>query len=132
MYDFHMAAACCSHGTVVMAPSAALRRWLTGSKRLAQLRCAACHIIAPTPEVGETPPFEVIGPKFGFNADATCICAGRATSQDEFWTDRTQCDMAAYIVTLPNDLLRCSLALYRQCVCERPLRLLTALQCRRD
>jgi hypothetical protein len=40
-------------------------------KRLAQLRCAPCHIVAPNQrnEVADAPPFEVIARKFAGNPD---------------------------------------------------------------
>ena len=39
-------------------------------KRLAQVRCAPCHIVAPNQrnEVADAPPFEVIARKFAGNA----------------------------------------------------------------
>jgi cytochrome c2 len=40
-------------------------------QRLAQLRCAACHIVPPSrrEELADAPPFEMIGRKFGFDFD---------------------------------------------------------------
>ena len=39
-------------------------------KRLAQTRCVGCHIVAQDgrKEVADSPPFETIGRKFGFNS----------------------------------------------------------------
>ena len=41
-------------------------------KRLAQLRCSPCHIVAPgqRQEVADSPPFESIARKHGFDASA--------------------------------------------------------------
>jgi mono/diheme cytochrome c family protein len=44
----------------------------SGGKRLAEMHCAPCHIITIEPRkpdvVAQSPPFDVIGRKYGFNA----------------------------------------------------------------
>jgi cytochrome c len=72
-------------------------------KRLAQLRCAACHIIGPGPgsEVAESPPFEVIGRKWGFNADTIVFALVGPHRRMNFGLTRPEADdVAAYIATL--------------------------------
>jgi hypothetical protein len=56
---------------VLFVSSSALGADPDAGRRLAQLECAACHIVAPNQreELADAPPFEVIGRKFGFNFD---------------------------------------------------------------
>src|SRR5579871_5314526 len=44
-------------------------------RRLAQLRCAACHIVdrSQRNEIADAPPFAVIGRKFSFNSDSLVV-----------------------------------------------------------
>jgi mono/diheme cytochrome c family protein len=72
-------------------------------QRLAQLRCAACHIVAPSPrdEIAEAPPFVMIGRKFGFNPDALVFALVGPHAKMNFGLTRPEADdVAAYIGTL--------------------------------
>jgi mono/diheme cytochrome c family protein len=74
-------------------------------KRLAEARCAGCHIVAPTQhrEVADSPPFETIGRKFGFNPEqiAAAIRAPHPRMNLTFQGSEAQ-DLAAYIASLAN------------------------------
>ncbi|HLK82448.1 MAG TPA: cytochrome c [Xanthobacteraceae bacterium] len=101
MDHFHKAAACCL--ALIGATSAAFGGDVERGKRLAQLRCAACHIIGPGPqnEVAESPPFEVIGRKWSFNADALVFALVGPHRKMNFGLTRPEADdVAAYIATL--------------------------------
>jgi hypothetical protein len=70
---------------------------------LAQLRCAACHIVAPSQrqEIADAPPFEVIARKYGANADMLVMNLMGPHAKMNFGLRVTEAeDMAAYIVTL--------------------------------
>jgi mono/diheme cytochrome c family protein len=72
-------------------------------KRLAQLRCAACHVVAPggSNEVADAPPFVAIGRKFDFNYDAIVVALMGPHSKMNFSVRRRDAeDVAAYIGTL--------------------------------
>jgi mono/diheme cytochrome c family protein len=72
-------------------------------RRLAQQRCAACHIVDQIPrnEVADAPPFPVIGRKFDFNADALVAAITSPHPKMNFRVrGRDADDIAAYIVTL--------------------------------
>jgi mono/diheme cytochrome c family protein len=72
-------------------------------QRLAQLRCAACHIVAPggRNEVADAPPFVAIGRKFDFNYDALVLALGGPHRKMNFTLRRRDSeDVAAYIGTL--------------------------------
>ena len=72
-------------------------------RRLAQLRCVACHIIdqGQHNEIAEAPPFEVIGRKFDFNSDALVAALMGPHAKMNFSLTRPDAeDIAAYIVTL--------------------------------
>src|SRR5215468_438589 len=59
-------------GLALMA-SAAFGADAESGKRLAQLRCAACHIVTPSPRndlVADAPPFLTIARKFGSDTEA--------------------------------------------------------------
>ena len=61
---------CCVAGLPIMA-SAALGADVEVGKRVAQQRCAACHVVGPNQrdEVAEAPPFDTIARKFGADSD---------------------------------------------------------------
>jgi mono/diheme cytochrome c family protein len=72
-------------------------------KRLAQLQCAPCHIVAPNQrqELAEAPPFEVIGRKFEFNFDMLVLGLMGPHAKMNFSLRRPEAvDIAAYIGTL--------------------------------
>ena len=72
-------------------------------RRLAQLRCAACHIVdrSQRDEIADAPPFAVIGRKFDFNSDALIVALRGPHAKMNFsLTGRDADDIAAYIVTL--------------------------------
>jgi len=72
-------------------------------KRLAQSRCSPCHIVAPNQreEIADAPPFEVIGRKFGFDADMLIINLMGPHAKMNFSLRRPDAeDIAAYIGTL--------------------------------
>jgi hypothetical protein len=72
-------------------------------RRLAQLRCSPCHIVAPNQrqEIADAPPFEVIGRKFEFNADLLSMNLMGPHAKMNFSLRRTDADdIAAYIGTL--------------------------------
>jgi mono/diheme cytochrome c family protein len=72
-------------------------------RRLAQLRCAACHIVAPNQrqELADAPPFEVIGRKFGFDTDMLILGLMGPHAKMNFSLTRPEAiDLAAYIRTL--------------------------------
>ena len=61
---------CCVAGVPMMA-SAALGADVEAGKRLAQQRCAVCHVVGPNQrdEVAAAPPFDVIAREFGPDSD---------------------------------------------------------------
>lgn len=74
-------------------------------KRLAQMHCAACHIVAPHTrnEVADSPPFEVIGRKYGFEAGVIAhVIAGPHPKMNFAPRPADAADIAAYIATLKH------------------------------
>jgi cytochrome c len=72
-------------------------------KRLAQDHCASCHIVAPQArgEVAVAPPFDVIGRKYGFDADKIArAIAGPHPKMNFSPRPAEAADIAAYIATL--------------------------------
>jgi len=72
-------------------------------KRLAQDHCAACHAVAAhaRSEVANAPPFDVIGRKYGFDADRIAAAiAGPHPKMNFAPGPREAADIAAYIATL--------------------------------
>jgi mono/diheme cytochrome c family protein len=72
-------------------------------RRLAQMRCSACHIVTRSQrrEVADAPPFEVIGRKFGFNSDMLVVNLMGPHAKMNFSLRRSDAeDIAAYIGTL--------------------------------
>jgi mono/diheme cytochrome c family protein len=70
-------------------------------RRLAQQRCAACHIVTGSPRndvVAEAPPFLVIGRKYGFDAEAIALNLVGPHARMNFALSRPEAnDVAAYI-----------------------------------
>jgi hypothetical protein len=72
-------------------------------QRLAQDHCAACHsiVLDARSEVAAAPPFEVIGRKYGFDADRiTHAIAGPHPKMNFSPRPREAAEIAAYIATL--------------------------------
>jgi mono/diheme cytochrome c family protein len=73
-------------------------------ERIAQSRCAACHIVeAPNQqrEVADAPPFETIARKFDFNADMLVFHLLEPHPKMNFALTRREAnDVAAYMSTL--------------------------------
>lgn len=70
---------------------------------LAQRHCAACHVIAPATrnEVADAPPFDVIGRKYGFDAERVLRAILAPHPRMNFSPGRAEAtDLAAYIGTL--------------------------------
>jgi cytochrome c2 len=72
-------------------------------KRIAQMRCAPCHIVMPNQrnEIGDSPPFEDIGRLNGFNAEmlAYLILTPHPRMNLTFTREEVE-DLAAYISAL--------------------------------
>jgi len=72
-------------------------------KRLAQLRCAACHIVAPGArnEVAEAPPFAIIARQFNGDLDALVFnLTGPHEHMNFSLSPSDAADIAEYIRTL--------------------------------
>ncbi len=93
---------CCVAGLPLVL-SSAFGADAEAGRRLAQLRCAACHIVAPNQreEVADAPPFAIIGRKFGFNSDDLIFALIGPHAKMNFGLTRPDADdVAAYIATL--------------------------------
>jgi cytochrome c len=87
----------------LMAASNALAADAGNGKRLAESHCAACHKIAAgqRDEVADSPPFDVIGRKYGFAADVlTHAIIGPYPKMNFSPQPDEAADIAAYIATL--------------------------------
>ena len=75
-------------------------------ERIAQSRCAACHIVsvpAELSEVAEAPPFDTIARRFGFNADRLTFFLLEPHRKMNFALTRREADdVAAYMSTLAH------------------------------
>jgi mono/diheme cytochrome c family protein len=73
-------------------------------RRLAQQRCAACHIVTGNPRndlIADAPPFLAIGRKYGFDTDALVFNLVGPHSKMNFALSRPEAnDIAAYIQSL--------------------------------
>lgn len=72
-------------------------------QRLALEHCASCHIVVPhgREEVADSPPFEAIGRKYGFDAAAIAhVIAGPHRKMNFAPDPKNAADIAAYIATL--------------------------------
>jgi cytochrome c len=72
-------------------------------RHIAQDRCAACHIVGRGSRgiVADSPPFEVIGRKYGFNKDSLVPALVSPHAKMNFAVrGRDADDVAAYIATL--------------------------------
>ena len=75
----------------------------SAGSRLAQLRCAACHIVATNQrqEIAEAPPFETIARKFAADPDALVLNLMGPHSKMNFGLTRSDAeDVAIYIRSL--------------------------------
>jgi mono/diheme cytochrome c family protein len=86
------------------AASHAIAADIEAGRRLAQQRCAACHIVTGSPRndvVAEAPPFLVIGRKYGFDAEAIALNLVGPHARMNFALSRPDAnDVAAYIQSL--------------------------------
>jgi hypothetical protein len=89
--------------SLLLTSVAALGGDVEAGRRLAQLRCSPCHIVAPNQrqEIADAPPFEAIGRKFGFNSDMLVFNLMGPHAKMNFSLRRVDAeDIAAYIGTL--------------------------------
>jgi mono/diheme cytochrome c family protein len=89
---------------LLLAATSANAADLEAGRRLAQQRCAACHIVTGSPRndlVADAPPFIVIGRKYGFDAEAIALNLVGPHAKMNFALSRPEAnDVAAYIQSL--------------------------------
>jgi mono/diheme cytochrome c family protein len=93
----------CSMLVATLAASAALAADVDNGKRLAEMRCVTCHVVAPTPrrDVTDAPPFEVIARKFAPSPETLAFSLlDPHPRMNVMLTRREAQDIAAYINTL--------------------------------
>jgi mono/diheme cytochrome c family protein len=77
---------------------------IEAGRRLAQQRCAACHIVTGSPRndiIADAPPFLVIGRKYGFDSEAIALNLVGPHARMNFALSRPEAnDVAAYIQSL--------------------------------
>ncbi len=91
----------CCLGLALSAPACAAD--VQAGQQLAQLRCAACHVVAQDPGrvVADAPPFRVIARKFAADPDALVLNLMGPHSKMNFRLTRPDAEnIAAYIRTL--------------------------------
>jgi mono/diheme cytochrome c family protein len=96
---------CCVASVALMA-SAALGADAEAGKRLAQQRCAVCHIVDANnrSEVADAPPFETIGRRFGGDSDMLLFDLISPHAKMNFaLRPREAADVADYIRSLLKD-----------------------------
>jgi mono/diheme cytochrome c family protein len=97
-----IAVGCCLG--LALAASGAHAADAESGKRLAQQRCAACHIVTGSPRndlVADAPPFLVIGRKYGFDNEALVFNLVGPHAKMNFALSRREAnDVAAYIQSL--------------------------------
>ena len=89
----------------ILAASATLAADVDNGKRLAEMRCATCHIVSPTQrrDVTDAPPFEAIARNFASNPDMLAFSIiDPHPRMNVTLTRREAQDIAAYINTLPK------------------------------
>jgi mono/diheme cytochrome c family protein len=88
----------------LLAASGAPAADIETGRRLAQQRCAPCHIVTGPPRndlVADAPPFLVIGRKYGFDAEAIALNLVGPHAKMNFALTRPEAnDVAAYIQSL--------------------------------
>ena len=85
------------------AASSAVAADADNGSRLARSHCSVCHIVAPNErsEVAAAPPFDVIGRKYQFAADAIALAITEPHPRMNFSSRPADAaDIAAYIGTL--------------------------------
>ena len=95
----------CSLLPALLAASGALAADADNGKRLAETRCVACHIVAPSERrvVTDAPPFEAIARKYASNPDTLAFSImDPHPRMNVTLTRREAQDVAAYINTLAN------------------------------
>ncbi len=93
----------CSILVATLAALAALAADVDNGKRLAEMRCVTCHVVAPTPrrDVTDAPPFEVIARKFAPSPETLAFSLlDPHPRMNVMLTRREAQDIAAYINTL--------------------------------
>ena len=93
----------CSLLSAVLAASGALAADAATGKRLAEMRCVACHIVAPSERrvVTDAPPFEAIARKFASNPDTLAFSIMDPHPRMNVTLSRREAqDVAAYINAL--------------------------------
>ena len=87
----------------LVAGSATLAADADNGKRLAELRCATCHIVSPGQrrELSNAPPFDVIGRKFASSPETLAFAILDPHPRMSVTLTRPEAqDIAAYINTL--------------------------------
>ena len=95
-------------GLPLVVGGAALGADIEAGKRLAEQRCAACHIISPAAArrgtlVADAPPFDVIALKFGGDTDRLALnLMGPHAKMNFRLSPPDAANIAEYIVSLRN------------------------------
>jgi len=93
----------CSLLPAILAASSALAADAENGKRIAEMRCIACHVVAPTQrrDITQAPPFEAIARKFASNPEALAFAMlDPHPRMNVALTRREAQDIATYINTL--------------------------------
>src|SRR5262249_51308986 len=93
----------CSLLAGMLAASGALAADADSGKRLAETRCATCHIVSPSERrvVTDAPPFETIARKYAANPDTLAFSIMNPHPRMNVTLTRREAqDVAAYINTL--------------------------------
>jgi mono/diheme cytochrome c family protein len=89
---------------LVLAASSARAADVESGKQLAQLRCAACHIVTLSPRndlVADAPPFLMIARKYGSDTEALVVNLVGPHAKLNFSLSRPEAnDVAAYFESL--------------------------------
>jgi mono/diheme cytochrome c family protein len=97
-----IAVGCCLG--LLLATSGAPAADVESGRRLAQQRCAACHIVTGNPRndlIADAPPFLAIGRKYGFDTEALVFNLVGPHAKMNFALSRPEAnDVAAYIQSL--------------------------------
>ena len=87
----------------LLAAPAAFAADADSGKRLAELRCATCHVVSPGPtsHISNAPPFDLIARKFASNPDMLAFAILDPHPRMSVTLTRPEAhDIAAYIHTL--------------------------------
>jgi len=89
---------------LLLATAGAAAADIEAGRRLAQQKCATCHIVTGSPRndlVAEAPPFLAIGRKYGFDAEMIALNLVGPHAKMNFALSRPEAnDVAAYIQSL--------------------------------